>query len=455
MRRCNNFVKVVFVTLLLLVSVIVLKPLTVKAQSDKEVDKKVEDAILAEDWKKAADLLGSVDTETPSPVLRLIKGHACLALNRNNESLCLFLSVSSEDELKVWEKWTQDFAGINNKSAVAYYFRGDALGRLEQWDKALVLFNKTLELQPRHAMTLNARGVNYAAQQKFNEALLDFDAAIKANPFLADAYASRGSMYIQKKAGAEGALRWFNHALEKSPSFALARYGRGYMKVVLGKSEEGPKEIQEASRDIACMNDIVKEDLKKVAEWVSIKDNVEVTQLTAEDVGTQLDKIITDIGKTGNVGNLNQAARILGKNPEYSQGFMNKLNDLAKARPDLAPKIGDKIVSGKNWTSDTGGGMGWINTLKGFNFGGTAGKKGNVTGGLGFGDLANQHINKTQFDNKGWGNMKDNFNFKSFNLDPHGGVTSSLAGARVDEGDWPFDAHYGLLYNIDSRNIAK
>ena len=86
MRRCNNFLKAVFVILLLLVSVIVLKPLTVNAQPAQIVDKKVEDAILVEDWKKVADKLGAVDPETPSPILRLIKGHACLALNRNNES---------------------------------------------------------------------------------------------------------------------------------------------------------------------------------------------------------------------------------------------------------------------------------------------------------------------------------------------------------------------------------
>lgn len=92
----------------------------------------VEDAVLTEDWVKVSDLLTSVDTQTPFPVLRLIKAHAYLALNRNNESQCLFLSVSSEDELKQWQKWSNDFVTQNSQKAIAHYFKGDSLARFRQ-----------------------------------------------------------------------------------------------------------------------------------------------------------------------------------------------------------------------------------------------------------------------------------------------------------------------------------
>ena len=61
--------------------------------SATEVNVSITKAVLSQDWQGVAELLRSVSTQTESPVLRLLKAHACLNLNRNNESLCLFLSA--------------------------------------------------------------------------------------------------------------------------------------------------------------------------------------------------------------------------------------------------------------------------------------------------------------------------------------------------------------------------
>ena len=89
----------------------------ITASENEEV---IREAILQEEWGKVAVLLDSVDAQTPSPVLRMIKGHATLALNRNNESLCQFLSVSSEDDIKKWEKWSQGFVKENPNNVIAH-----------------------------------------------------------------------------------------------------------------------------------------------------------------------------------------------------------------------------------------------------------------------------------------------------------------------------------------------
>ena len=63
------------------------------AQRTGKIAPGIESAMLMEDWTAVITLLGS--EENLSPVLQLLKAHALLALNRNNDSVCLFLQGRS------------------------------------------------------------------------------------------------------------------------------------------------------------------------------------------------------------------------------------------------------------------------------------------------------------------------------------------------------------------------
>jgi hypothetical protein len=105
------------------------------AQDAWKLDPQLETAILKEDWQTVIKRLGS--NTNLSPAAAFVKAHAYLALNKNNESLCLFLGNSSKTSLQKWEQWTQAFAKKHPQQAIAHYFMGDALARLQQWDTAL------------------------------------------------------------------------------------------------------------------------------------------------------------------------------------------------------------------------------------------------------------------------------------------------------------------------------
>ena len=252
-KACVGVLSILF----LLVLPFVFHPTTSNARPAPVLIEVVEEAALAGNWADVSELLASVDTETPSPVLRLIKAHSCLALNRNNESLCLFLSASSDEDLKTWGDWTRAFVEKNPKSAVAYYFRGDALARLEQWDSALKAFNRALEFYPNHPLALNARGTVYSAIGKWDHALVDLKKATIARDSLADAHASLGAMWIQRREGAEGALESFNRALALSPDFVLAYNGIACAKYVLGRWEEANKDMADAGKYFTCRHSVL------------------------------------------------------------------------------------------------------------------------------------------------------------------------------------------------------
>lgn len=249
LTRCEY----VFVSFLTVITLLFSSFEIVYARVDSLLNQSVERAILAENWGEVVNLLGPDDSLVSSPVARLIKAHACLALNRNNESLCLFLSVSSEEDLKTWKKWTNNFSNQNTKNAITQYFDGDAFARMEQWDSALVAFDKGLKLDSNHVLILNAKGVTWAAKGEWDQAWIYLTKATLVSDSFADAFASLGAMWIQRRTGAKGALEAFKQAFNINPDFALALNGQGCAQYALGHWEEAKVDFEEASRISECL----------------------------------------------------------------------------------------------------------------------------------------------------------------------------------------------------------
>ena len=168
----------------------------VNAEPVPVIDKTVEAALLAEDWEKVADLLDKVDTQTSSPVLRYIKGHACLATNRNNESLSLFFMMSMED-LKKWAEWCETFVSQNKTKSIAYYFLGDIYSRVGDLDQALKHFLKAIEIDKENYLAWNALGVISTLRKEYDNSMKDFTEALSIKPEFIDAHNNIGMTRIR------------------------------------------------------------------------------------------------------------------------------------------------------------------------------------------------------------------------------------------------------------------
>ncbi len=199
--------------------------------SVRPVDRGLAKAVVREDWGQVARRLDGVSRERGHPVLRLLKAHACLALNRNNESLGLFAVTAAPADLQAWDHWTRRFAALHPWRPAAAYLRADALARRQQLLPALAMLNRALQRRPQHALSLAERGVIHAALGDWNRALLDLHAATSADPYLADAWASQGALCIQRHESPEAGAEAYSKALELNPDFALARLGRGALDI--------------------------------------------------------------------------------------------------------------------------------------------------------------------------------------------------------------------------------
>lgn len=194
----------------------------------------VKDALLAQDWRRVSALVGSArpsDTVTQ----QFLRGHAALALNRNDESTRNFLGVSNAEAVAEWEKWTVQFLQRNPNSSLAWFLRGDASARHQDWNEAVKAFSRAVELNQKNALAWNARGVVYALKGRWQEAQEDFDRAIYSDIKLADAYANRGVTYVLRSVGRRDALpTTFGEAIRLSKEFRLAQIGKACLQFGTG-----------------------------------------------------------------------------------------------------------------------------------------------------------------------------------------------------------------------------
>jgi tetratricopeptide (TPR) repeat protein len=463
------------------------------AEQITNITEPLEEAILAEKWEKVVRLLSDVNEPNLPASLRLIKGHACLATNRNNESLCLFLNSSSQADLLEWKEWTNSFTVKHLTSPIAYYFKGDSNARLRQWDQATANLNTACVIEPNHALVLNARAVFFAHRGMMERARADIEKTLKITQGrLADAWANLGYYWIQRQEGAEGAIRAFGKAIELSPNFALAFHGRGCANLVLGK-QEAKYDLAKATEYGSCATDVMAANYTQYALFYSIRaGGGDPRQLLAEiqSPGTTLERRYgyNDLGKSAtnwfNAGDIakntlgdmkwlpfNQhignaldnfcsnrgAERLYTMNERYGPG---SVQSWGKNNMDITPKAYGTFtkIDPTNKTADAiGSGLISIGTSIGVNSAYRPGGIGDnlLQAGVGGGLFASGVGIKSSANkwNSAIPQLKDALqpilSFNSVNLTAPGGVRIDFRQVRWDDGDWPFVALYALAYRSD------
>lgn len=125
---------------------------------------------------------------------------------------------------------------INPQHKLAYNNRGVAYASQGEYDLANIDFTKAIELDSEYALGYYNRGITYNDQKKYELAVTDFTQAIDLNPEYAKAYVGRGVIYYQQKEY-DLAIADYTRAIDFSPEFTLAYYNRGNAFYYQGKYE--------------------------------------------------------------------------------------------------------------------------------------------------------------------------------------------------------------------------
>jgi tetratricopeptide (TPR) repeat protein len=117
--------------------------------------------------------------------------------------------------------------GIPAQDYLDYYEQGEFALRVQKWDRAVELFSKSLQDNPKFFVAYHNRAVAYSKIGEYDKSIQDLKRAVQLNPDYPDAYGLMGVVYEIKKEYPE-ALKVYQEALsrEKRPAFqkALQRY---------------------------------------------------------------------------------------------------------------------------------------------------------------------------------------------------------------------------------------
>lgn len=127
-------------------------------------------------------------------------------------------------------------------------FRAERAG---DYDLAIDLFSCCLDQEDVSveslAQTYTGRGITYIAKSDYDQAIRDFNEAIRLDPNLADAYYNRGVAHYHK-GNYDQALQDYDEAIRLIPSYADAYNNRGATHRDLGQVDLAIRDYGEAIR---------------------------------------------------------------------------------------------------------------------------------------------------------------------------------------------------------------
>jgi tetratricopeptide (TPR) repeat protein len=136
---------------------------------------------------------------------------------------------------------------VNLADAAHYNDRGFVYLQLDNKPKAMMDFDRAIELDPQHAVAYNNRGLTRYYQSQSDAALADLNRAIELKPDYAHAYNNRGLVY-----GSQGrfdeAISEYTRALEIDPTFIIAYHNRGMEYYKMGEFEKSLADLQTSKR---------------------------------------------------------------------------------------------------------------------------------------------------------------------------------------------------------------
>jgi len=420
--------------------------------------------LLAEDWSRVVRVTAAPCCgQAQSPVLRLIRAHALLAINRNTDATCILLHTNKQDR-QAWLKWTSEMVRRYPNQPASHYLHADALARQMRYPEAIAEFSRAMTLAPHEALALNARGQAYAAVGDWSHAAVDFEDAARADPRLADAPASRAWLFIQKKAGARGAVTWFTRALEITPGFVMARHGLGCAEMALGRIRDGSRDFAAPAR--TCAARLAAENALEVVAFLRGMSREELAESLGRGApGTTLERSFSGTQSALDAWRQNPTQHNFNRvmnatnsaSPAEQRAWVqHTLDPLLHAHPDLAARAGPELREVARWNSGLGGMMGHL--IGGLSMSAAAALasfRNPYTTGAAAALAGAGHITEaglTQWSHRNValsGLMEHNsavlHHAPGITWTP-GGAYLSHENARLDDGEWPFTADYGLLY---------
>lgn len=137
-----------------------------------------------------------------------------------------------------WDQ-ARSASGRKEEALPDSYLRSSASTKAQQRDYtcAIALLSQLINRHPYNAIDYNNRGLVYFQSGQLNQAIADYDTALRLNPKLANAYNNRANYYAACGRLA-AAIADYDRAIDLNPSYVRAWLNRGITLRELGRYEQ-------------------------------------------------------------------------------------------------------------------------------------------------------------------------------------------------------------------------
>lgn len=129
----------------------------------------------------------------------------------------------------------------------AYYARGLARFELGELTAAIADFDRAIALNPKDADAFNRRGRTRKAMGDYAAAIADYDEAIRLDTDLAQAFNNRANAYYHQRLY-DQAIKDYDEAIRLRPNYAFAHNNRGLSLFRMGEYARAIDDYSEAIR---------------------------------------------------------------------------------------------------------------------------------------------------------------------------------------------------------------
>lgn len=121
---------------------------------------------------------------------------------------------------------------------------GSAFYDKQEYNNALTVYRRALELDPTNAKIHCNLGFLHWGKGDIDEAIKEYELSIKYDPTYDIAYNNLGVIYLDDLGRVQNAIELFEKAIKYNPNYALAHYNLGRSVAIKGDKVEAAKLYQ-------------------------------------------------------------------------------------------------------------------------------------------------------------------------------------------------------------------
>jgi Tfp pilus assembly protein PilF len=140
--------------------------------------------------------------------------------------------------------WTHTLACTADNPVVRNNL-GNSLLQAGRRDEAIAQFQQALKINPRNAEANNNLGYVFYKMGRYQEAMVQFQQALQLDPRFAEAHFNLGTVLLQQGQWDE-ATAHFQQALQINPNYEIARNNLGFVFLQTGRYQEAMVQFQQA-----------------------------------------------------------------------------------------------------------------------------------------------------------------------------------------------------------------